>query len=76
MKAGGKRAHGRAAGRWQEDMHMHGWEGGRVAGVCATGRLGRRTCTWTQAPKLEKEASAPSIVVAPTSSLSGVVTGS
>ena len=37
MKAGGKRVHGRAAGRWQEDMHMHGWEGGRVAGAVRNG---------------------------------------
>ena len=40
MKAGGKRAHGRAAGRWQEDMHMHGWEGGRVAGAVRNGAAG------------------------------------
>ena len=64
-----------------------GWgraDGGRAgehirvgAGVGAgAARWGGGTCTWTQAPWLEKEDALSRLVVDPTSSLSAVVTGS
>ena len=45
--------------------------GSRGLWALSNGAAGR-TCAWTQAPYLEKEASAPPSVVAPTSSLAGV----